>query len=169
MASIKSFETFVSEMDRSEEIETKLTTTAEPDEKDFSEIEDEAEEVQQSEIEDEDDEVQESEDKVTPIQGKGDGINPTIPVSEMLEKCYETVIKEAQDWNDDAHDDHTVETYMAENAALVARMGVSALTELKGDMETEAFEACLNKMAEAYTKKINESKEMKDAIDSEDI
>jgi hypothetical protein len=157
MASIKSFETFISEMDRSEEIETKLTAVAEPEDKDLSEVEDEAEEVQ------------ESEEKVTPIQGKGDGINPTIPVSEMLEKCYEQVMEEAKEWDEDAHDDHTVETYMAENAALVARMGVNALTELKGDMETEAFEACLNKMAEAYTKKINETKEVKDAVDGEDI
>lgn len=157
MANIKSFETFISEMDRAEEIETKLTSMAEPDDKDFEEAEEEAEEVQ------------ESEEKVTPIQGKGDGINPTIPVSEMLEKCYERVMEEAQAWDEDAHDDHTVETYMAENAALVAKMGVNALNEMKGDMETEAFEACLNKMAEAYSKKINESKQVKDAVDAEDV
>lgn len=159
MASIKSFETFLSEMDRTEEIETKLTNASEPDDKDFSEVEDEIEDVQ------------EAEDKVTTIQGKGDGINPTIPVSvsEMLEKCYEAVMEEAKGWDADAHDDHTIETYMVENAALVAKMGVNTLTELKADMETEAYEACLNKMAEAYSKKINECKEMKDAIDAEDI
>jgi hypothetical protein len=160
MASIKSFETFISEMDRTEEIETKLKTVAEPENKDVTEVEADAEEVQ---------EVQEAEDKVTPIQGKGDGINPTIPVSEMLEKCYEAAMSEAKAWDEDAHDDHTVETYMAENAALVAKMAVNTLTELQGDMKTEAFEACLNKMTEAYCKKINECKETKDAIDAEDI
>lgn len=157
MASIKSFKNFISEMDRTEEIETKLKKTAEPEDKDFSEIEDDAENVQ------------ETQDKVTPIQGKGDGINPTIPVAEMLEKCYEMVMEEAKAWDEDAHDDHTVETYMIENAALVAKMGVSALSEMKADMKTEAYEACLNKMAEAYSKKINEFKEMKDATDAEDI
>jgi hypothetical protein len=108
-------------------------------------------------------------DDVTPIQAKGDGTNPIIPVSEMLEKCYERAIEEAKEWADDAHDDHTVETYMAENAALVAKMGVTALSRLKEEMSTEAFEACLNKMAESYTKKINESKEVKAAEDAEDI
>ena len=78
-------------------------------------------------------------------------------------------MEEAQAWDEDAHDDHTIETYMAENAALVAKMGVNALNEMKGDMETEAFEACLNKMAEAYSKKINESKQVKDAVDAEDV
>ena len=156
MASIKSYETFISEMDRTEEIETKVKTVAEPENKDVAEVEAEAEEVQESE-------------EVTTIAGKGDGINPTIPVSEMLEKCYECAMEEAKAWDEDAHDDHTVESYMAENAALVAKMAVNTLTELQGDMKTEAFEACLNKMSEAYSKKINECKETKDAVDAEDI
>lgn len=159
MASIKSYETFVSEMDRTEEIETKVKTVAEPENKDVAEVEAEAEEVQESE----------DKDEVTTITGKGDGINPTIPVSEMLEKCYECAMEEAKAWDEDAHDDHTIESYMAENASLVAKMGVNTLTELQGDMKTEAFEACLNKMAEAYSKKINECKETKDVVDAEDI
>ena len=157
MANIKSFETFVNEMDRAEEIETKLNKVGEPDEKDVEETEEEAEEVQEAE-------------GVTPIGIKEPDANKQkLPVYAMLEKCYEEVIDEAKVWESDAHDDHTIETYMAENSALVAKMAVNSLTEMKGDMQTEAFEACLNKMAEAYTKKINECKETKEAVDAEDV
>ena len=41
--------------------------------------------------------------------------------------------------------------------------------EVKTAEETEAYEACLNKMSEAFAKKINEIKEMKDAVDAEDV
>jgi hypothetical protein len=157
MANIKSFETFVNEMDRAEEIETKLNKVGEPDEKDVEETEEEAEEVQEAE-------------DVTPIGIKEPDANKQkLPVYAMLEKCYEEVIDEAKVWESDAHDDHTIETYMAENSALVAKMAVNSLTEMKGDMQTEAFEACLNKMSEAYTKKINECKETKEAVDAEDV
>lgn len=162
MAKVKTFEDFVSEMDRAEEIQQDVIATGEPEEKTKEEAEAEAEIAQAG------DELAEAND-VTPIQAKGDGTNPIIPVSEMLEKCYERAIEEAKEWAEDAHDDHTVETYMAENAALVAKMGVTALSRLKEEMSTEAFEACLNKMAESYTKKINESKEVKAAEDAEDI
>lgn len=157
MPSIKSFETFISDMDRSEEIEDKIETLGEPKEKEVEETEEEADKVQEAE-------------GVTPIGIKEpDGDKEKLPVYSMLEKCYEEVINEAKVWESDAHDDHTIETYMAENAALVASLAVNALTEMKDNMQTEAFEACLNKMTEAYTKKINECKEIKDATDAEDI
>lgn len=157
MASIKSFETFISEMDRSEEIEDTIETLGEPEDKDIEEVEDEA------------DEVQEAED-ATPIGIKEpDGDEEKLSVYSLLEKCYEEVKNEAKVWESDAHDDHTIETYMVENAALVAGLAVNALTEMKDDMQTEAFEACLNRMSEAYAKKINEMKETKNAIDAEDI
>jgi len=143
---IKRFEDFVSEMDRSEEIEKELTDVP---------------------VENEDDEtsthVQVDEDNASDEDSK------VIPVHEMLEKCYEVLINEATEWAKDAHDDHTIESYMAENAALVASMAAKTLTVLQEDMKTEAYEACLNKMTEAYSKKINEMKEMKDATDMEDI
>jgi len=158
MGSIKSFETFVGEMDRSEEIEDTLSKMSEPDEKDVEETEEEAEEVQEAE-------------DVTAIgiQEPNSKMASNVPVYGMLEKCYEAIIDEAKEWAEDAHDDHTIETYMVENAALVAKLAVNALTEMKSDMETEAFEACLNRMSEAYAKKINECKESKDAIDAEDV
>jgi hypothetical protein len=158
MAKIKTFETFVTEMDRTEEIQDTVVKAGEPEEKDVEETEEEAEEVQEAE-------------GVTAIgiQEPNSKMASRVPVYGMLEKCYSAVVDEAKEWAEDAHDDHTIETYMAENAALVAKLAVNTLTEMKGDMETEAFEACLNRMSEAYAKKINEMKESKDAVDAEDV
>jgi len=158
MASIKKFEDFVSEMDRAEEIEATVAAKGTPDVKDEDETEEEAEDVQGL------DEGGEAN------LGTDDGAKEVVkPVSEMLKECYEALKYEAKVWEEDAHDEHTVETYMAENAALVAGLAASALKEMKADMETEAYEACLNKMSEAFSKKINEVKEMKDAVDAEDV
>jgi hypothetical protein len=158
MASIKKFEDFVSEMDRSEEIEANVVSKGTPDVTSEEEAEEEAEEVQG---------VTEAGEASL---GANDGAKEIVkPVSEMLKECYEAMIAEAKVWEEDAHDEHTVETYMAENAALVAGLAANTLKEMKAEMETEAYEACLNKMTEAYAKKINEIKEMKDAVDAEDV
>lgn len=158
MASIKKFEDFVSEMDRAEEIEDVVSTGGTPEVKTAEETEEEAEEVQGV------DEAGEAN------LGTDDSAKEVVkPVSEMLKECYEAIIAEAKVWEEDAHDEHTVETYMAENASLVAGLAANTLKEMKADMETEAYEACLNKMSEAFAKKINEIKEMKDAVDAEDV
>lgn len=158
MASIKKFEDFVSEMDRAEEIEDVVSTEGTPEVKTAEETEEEAEEVQGV------DEAGEAN------LGTDDSAKEVAkPVSEMLKECYEAIIAEAKVWEEDAHDEHTVETYMAENASLVAGLAANTLKEMKADMETEAYEACLNKMSEAFAKKINEIKEMKDAVDAEDV
>lgn len=158
MASIKKFEDFVSEMDRAEEIETAVVDKGTPEIKSEEETEEEADEVQGL------DEAGEAN------LGTDDGAKEIVkPVSEMLKECYEAIIAEAKVWEEDAHDEHTVETYMAENASLVAGLAANTLKEMKADMETEAYEACLNKMSEAFAKKINEIKEMKDAVDAEDV
>lgn len=140
MAKLKSFEQYVSEMDRSEEIEDTVVKTGEPEERDIEEVEDDAEEVQANESEESSEEE-------------------TVPVSEMLENCYANVKEEASVWESDAHDDHTIETYMIENAALVATLAASTLKEMKNESSNEAYEACLNQMVEAYTKKMSEMKE----------
>lgn len=145
MAKLKSFEQYVSEMDRAEEIEQDIEDLGEPKEKDVEEVEDEAEETQANESE----ELEDEDEKEEAAQ----------PVSEMLESCYAQVKEEAKVWESDAHDDHTVERYMVENAALVASLSATALSEMKEDMAGEAYEACLNEMVEAYTKKCNEYKE----------
>lgn len=159
MASIKKFEEFVSEMDRAEEIEANVVAKGTPEVKSKEEAEEEAEEVQGL------DEAGEAiiGDDAKKIKEE------TKPVADLLKECYEAVIKEAKAWEEDAHDEHTVETYMAENASLVAGMAANCVKEMKENMESEAYEACLNKMSEAFTKKINESKEATAATDADDI
>jgi hypothetical protein len=159
MASIKKFEEFVSEMDRAEEIESDVVAKGTPDVKSEEEAEEEAEKVQGI-----------SEAGEATISNDASKIKEeTKPVADLLKECYEAVIKEAKTWEDDAHDEHTIETYMAENASLVAGMAANCVKEMKESMESEAYEACLNKMSEAFTKKINESKEATAATDADDI
>jgi len=146
MAKLKSFEQYISEMDRSEEIEDTVVKTGEPEEKDIEEVEDDAEEVQANESEESENKEESSEEEM-------------VPVSEMLENCYANVKEEASVWESDAHDDHTIETYMIENAALVATLAANTLKEMKNESSNEAYEACLNQMVEAYTKKMSEMKE----------
>jgi hypothetical protein len=159
MASIKRFEEFVSEMDRAEEIEQEVVGKGTPEVKSKEEAEEEAEEVQgiqeagEANLENDSEKIKEE----------------TKPVADLLKDCYEAVIKEAKTWEEDAHDEHTIETYMAENASLVAGMAANCVKEMKEDMASEAYEACLNKMSEAFTKKINESKEATTATDADDI
>jgi len=157
MTSIKRFEEFVSEMDRSEEIEKDLVSKGTPEVKSDKETE--------TVIKDKNFISEAGEANI----GTNAEKEENTPVSEMLKKCYDYAQIEAKTWSEDAHDEHTVETYMAENASLVAGLAADCLNELKSDMETEAYEACLNKMSESFTKKINECKEMKDAIDVEDV
>ena len=90
--------------------------------------------------------------------------------SEMLEKCYESAcVKEAKAYEEDAHDEHTIESYMKENAALVAGLMAKTLKEMKEDYAVEAYEAACNEMVEAYSKKMDEMKEMDSVEDAEDV
>ena len=92
-----------------------------------------------------------------------------VAVAAMLKEVYESCKNEAKVWEEDAHDSHTVESYMAENAALVATLAAGALKEMKEDYSTEAFEAACNSMIESYTTKINEMKESELADDATDV
>lgn len=144
----KSFDQFVAEMDRSEEVEKEIVDLGEPDPKDVEETEAEADKVQTNEAEEaekteESDEAEEEAEEA---------------VSEILEKCYEKVVKEAKAWETDAHDDHTVETYMCENVALVAGLSAKCLKDCKEEFGIEAYEAALNMVKEAFSKKIEEIK-----------
>jgi hypothetical protein len=147
----KSFDQFVSEMDRSEEVEKEIVDLGTPDKKDIEETEAEADKVQTNEAEEkpEGEEAKEEETKEEKIEEM---------VSEMLEKCYEKVVKEAKAWETDAHDDHTIESYMCENAALIAGLSAKAIKECKEEFGVEAYEAALNMVKEAFSKKIEEIK-----------
>jgi hypothetical protein len=68
------------------------------------------------------------------------------------------VTKEAKAWESDAHDEHTIESYMCENAALVAGLAAKSLKECKEEFGLEAYEAALNMISEAFDKKIQEVK-----------
>ena len=88
--------------------------------------------------------------------------------NEMLTAAYESIKKEAMVWEEDMHDDHTVESYLKENAALVAAMAAKTLTELRKDIKLEAYESTCNDLKESYTKKMDEMKEAWSA-DGEEI
>jgi hypothetical protein len=142
----KSFDQFVAEMDRSEEVEKEVVDLGTPDKKDIEETEAEADKVQTNEAEEAPEGEEAKEEEVEEM------------VSEILEKCYEKVVKEAKAWETDAHDDHTIETYMCENVALVAGLSAKAIKDCKEEFGVEAYEAALNMVKEAFSKKIEEIK-----------
>lgn len=144
----KSFDQFVSEMDRSEEIEKDVQAISEPEQKDVEDTEVEADKVQTNEAE----ETPAVEAEETKEEEKAE------KVSQVLEKCYESVVAEAKAWETDAHDDHTIESYMCENAALVAGLAAKACKDCKEEYGEEAYEAALNMIKEAFSNKIEEIK-----------
>lgn len=136
--------------DKSKELEAELEDTVDgAGNEEISESE-ETEEVAEEETE----EVAEEEEEA-------------MLVSDMLKEVYESCKNEAKAWEDDAHDEHTVETYMKENAALVGGMAAQCLKEMKEDYSVEAYEAACNEMIEAYSKKVNEMKESDSAVGEE--
>jgi hypothetical protein len=149
----KSFDQFVSEMDRSEEIEKDIQALSTPAEMDVEDTEAEADKVQTNEAE----EKPESEE--TPSDEAGETKEEQAEeVSKVLERCYESVVAEAKAWETDAHDDHTIESYMCENAALVASLAAKACKDCKDEYGEEAYEAALNMIKEAFSNKIEEVK-----------
>ena len=122
-------------------------------EEEIEEVEEEAEEEVEEEVEEEAEEEAEE----------------AKQVSEMLQEVYEACKNEAKVYEDDAHDDHTVESYMIENAALIAALAAKSLTEMKEEYSTEAYEAVCNGMIESYTKKMNEMKETESAEDADAV
>ena len=112
-----------------------------------------AEEISEAEEVEETEEVEEEEE--------------AAKVSDLLQEVYESCKNEAKVWADDAHDEHTVETYMKENAALVGALAAKTLKEMKEDYSVEAYEAACNEMIEAYSKKVNEMKESDSAVGEE--
>lgn len=114
------------------------------------------------------------------LKGKGDAKGKEISeseeteesktVAEMLTEVYESSCKnEAKAYEEDAHDEHTIEAYMKENAALVGALAAKALKEMKEDYTVEAYEAACNEIIEAYSKKVNELKEMDYSEDAADM
>jgi hypothetical protein len=80
-------------------------------------------------------------------------------VDEMLKGAYNAMKDEAMVWEEDMHDEHTIESYLKENAALVASLAAKALTDMREDITLEAYEAACNTLKESYAKKMDEMKE----------
>lgn len=80
-------------------------------------------------------------------------------VADMMKEMYEACKGEAKAYEEDMHDEHTIESYMNENAALAAALAAQALKEMKEDMTLEMYEAACEGLKESYSKKIDEMKE----------
>lgn len=222
MAKLKTFEQYVSEMDRAEEIEKDIVDLGTPEEesaedadkvqspeqeaneandvtgteadelkndlndktpevidadgKKYAKAEDRAEDdsaevnadlKDQAEGEDIGKEVSEAEEKEEVEEESSEEEDaekkskdePKKPVSEILKECYGMMKEEAAAWANDEHDEHTIETYMTENAALIGGFAANTLKEMKEDYALEAYEAACNQIKEAFCKKVDECKE----------
>jgi len=80
-------------------------------------------------------------------------------------KTYKSVVMEACEYTGDDYEDHTLSTYMKENAALVATLAAQALEEAytalneDQEMSNETYEAMMSEMSEAYVNKIDQCRE----------
>jgi hypothetical protein len=153
--------------DKSDELEAELEDTVDAaGNEEISEAE-ETEEVAEEETE----EVAEAEETEEVAEEETEEVaeeeEEVRLVSDMLKEVYESCKNEAKAWEDDAHDEHTVETYMKENAALVGALAAQSLKEMKEDYSVEAYEAACNEMIESYSKKVNEMKESDSAVGEE--
>jgi hypothetical protein len=88
-----------------------------------------------------------------------------MTVEQMFSEGYSKVKEAACAYEKDEYQDHTLEMYMKENAALVAALAAGAMEEGYGEVKEteltkEMYEAHCNSMKEAYAKKIDELKEM---------
>ena len=85
-------------------------------------------------------------------------------VEEMLTEAHHKVKEAACAYEKDEYQDHTLEMYMKENAALIATLAATAMEEgysevRETELTQEMYEAMLNEIKDAYAKKIDELKE----------
>ena len=148
--------------DKSKELEAELEDTV--DAAGNEEISEAEEAVEEEAVEEETEEAVEESEETEEVAEEEEEVRL---VSDMLKEVYESCKNEAKAWEDDAHDEHTVETYMKENAALVGALAAQSLKEMKEEYSVEAYEAACNEMIEAYSKKVNEMKESDSAVGEE--
>ena len=124
----------------------------------IADLEDDEEETEESD----DEETEESDDEETEEsddEEESEEAEAQKTVEEMIKEVYERVKSEAKVWEDDMHDTHTIESYLKENAALVAMMGAKTLKESRKDITQEQYEAACSGLKESYCKKIDEMME----------
>jgi hypothetical protein len=166
---ILSFEEYVREADRSEEIEKEVADTGEvknlEDEVEDNEEEVEVAEETEEEVAETEEEVAETEEEeVAETEEEEVNENPALAAlaaSELMKEMYEKACKEAVDYHNDDYDEHTVESYMKENAALIAALAADKLKEAyesvhDEEMTQEQFESACESMKESYAKKMDE-------------
>jgi hypothetical protein len=184
MGKLKSFEEYIANVDAAEEIENTEVEMGEPTKaeggeevvtgeqgEDEVEVKDEVEgeEAAEEVVESSDDE---SEEKDSPEheageteeeESKEDKSKETKEdkkaVTDMLKEVYNNVKEEAKVWEEDMHDEHTIESYLKENAALIATFAANTLKEMKSDITLEMYEGTCNELKDAYSKKMDEMKE----------
>jgi hypothetical protein len=117
----------------------------------------------EGEEEEKEEDAEEAESEEEPEESEDKEV---LTVSARLIEGYESAIKEACDYDADDYPDHTLESYLKENAALIATLAASTLeqahAEIKGEEELtiETYDAILNGMKESYNKKIDELKDV---------
>ena len=84
-----------------------------------------------------------------------------MAASELMKEMYEKACEEAKAYENDDYDEHTVESYMKENAALIAALAADKLKEAyesvhDEEMTQEQFESACESMKESYAKKMDE-------------
>ena len=151
--------------DKSKELEAELEDTVDAaGNEEISEAEEAVEEETEEAVEESEETEEVAEEETEEVAEEEEEVRL---VSDMLKEVYESCKNEAKAWEDDAHDEHTVETYMKENAALVGALAAQSLKEMKEEYSVEAYEAACNEMIEAYSKKVNEMKESDSAVGEE--
>ncbi len=112
---------------------------------------------QQSEVTPE--EKEETEEKPTETVTEEPKEEEKKSASDLLKECCEMMKSEAKVWEEDAHDEHTIESYMCEAASLMGNYCANSLKEMKEEYALEAYEAACNSMKDAFCKKVDEAKD----------
>jgi hypothetical protein len=91
-----------------------------------------------------------------------EGMDSNKDMSEMLKEVYESACSEAIAYEGDDNEEHTIEEYLKEmaalNAGMMAEMYEKAYAEAKEeDMTKEVFESMCKEMKESYAKKLDET------------
>ena len=132
------------------------------DEDDSDDDDDDSDDDDDDESEEDDDEGEEVEEAP---EAEAEALAETpATVEEMLAEGYNKVKEAACAYEKDEYQDHTLEMYMKENAALVATLAATAMEEGYGEVKEteltqEMYEAACNELKESYCKKIDELKE----------
>lgn len=130
-----------------------------------------AEETTDAEVDTE--ETTDAETEETEDVEEGDAGHHEEPktVEEMYEELKTCTENEAKAYEGDAHDGHTIETYLKDSAAMNAKMITEVLANCRGANESytkEAYESSCNEMKEAYAKKIDEVVEAYESMNNEE-